>query len=75
MSNESSFDAPDETALWQQTVEALRVRGATLAEAIDGANIVLQAYRRERDELFVRRTNRGSGQQRVIDPYEELRTG
>jgi hypothetical protein len=40
----------EETALWRRTMEALLERGATPQEAIDGANLILQAYRRHRDE-------------------------
>jgi hypothetical protein len=40
----------EETALWRRTMEVLLERGATVEEAIDGANLVVQAYRRQRDE-------------------------
>jgi hypothetical protein len=40
----------EETALWRRAMELLLERGATPQEAIDGANLILQAYRRQRDE-------------------------
>jgi hypothetical protein len=40
----------DDVALWERTVEALTARGATPAEAIDGANLIVQAARRKRAE-------------------------
>ena len=41
----------DEEGVWRATVAALRSKGATLAEAIEGANLILAAYRRQRDGL------------------------
>ena len=41
----------DEESVWHAAVAALRLQGATHAEAIDGATIVLRAYRRERGAL------------------------
>lgn len=38
----------EETVLWHRTVETLLAQGATPTEAFDGANLVLQAYRRKR---------------------------
>jgi len=35
-------------ALWRRTVEELVAKGASPAEAIDGANLILEAYRRQR---------------------------
>lgn len=60
----------DEATLWQNAVDALRAKGASLAEAMDGANLVLQAYRRQREELAARITGRRSGQRR-----RRIRTG
>lgn len=40
----------DDIALWERTVDALVAGGATLAEAIDGANLIVQAGRRNRAE-------------------------
>jgi hypothetical protein len=40
----------DDVALWERTVDALVASGATLAEAIDGANLIVQAERRKRAE-------------------------
>jgi hypothetical protein len=39
-----------ETELWDQTVKALLANGSTPTEAFDGANLVLRAYRRKREE-------------------------
>jgi hypothetical protein len=36
-----------EIKLWRETVERLIANGASGAEAIDGANLILQAYRRK----------------------------
>lgn len=33
--------------LWCHTVDALLAKGATFAEALDGANVILQAHRRQ----------------------------
>jgi hypothetical protein len=38
------------TALWRRAVEALLAKGAPPAEAIDGANLILTAYERQRDQ-------------------------
>ncbi len=37
-----------ETALWRQTVERLLEGGASAADALDGATLIIQAYRRQR---------------------------
>jgi hypothetical protein len=50
----------DDIALWERTVDALLEGGATQAEAIDGANLIVQAERRKRAELPVK-TMRSSG--------------
>jgi hypothetical protein len=39
-----------ETSLWRSTVEALLTKGSSPAEAIDGANLILDVYRRRRDD-------------------------
>ena len=41
----------DEESVWRAALAALRSKGATAAEAIDGATIVLQAYQRQRRAL------------------------
>src|SRR6185436_16225041 len=41
----------DEAVFWQATVDMLLDKGATRAEAIDGANLILQGVRRRRQEL------------------------
>ena len=41
----------EDIALWERTVDALVAGGATLAEAIDGANLIVQAERRKRAEV------------------------
>jgi hypothetical protein len=41
----------DEIALWQRVVGELLARGSSRAEAIEGANLILTAYRRRRDDL------------------------
>jgi hypothetical protein len=38
----------EDAALWRRTVETLLERGASPAEAIEGANLVLQSYLRHR---------------------------
>jgi hypothetical protein len=35
--------------LWCHTVDALLAKGATFADALDGANVILQAHRRQMD--------------------------
>ena len=40
----------DDIAVWKRTVDALVRGGAELAEAIDGANLIVQAERRKRAE-------------------------
>ena len=35
------------TALWRRTLEHLLANGSTPADALDGANLILQAYRRQ----------------------------
>lgn len=40
----------EEAALWRRIMEALLARGASPQEAIDGANLILQAYRRTRED-------------------------
>ncbi len=44
----------DDIALWERTIDALVAGGATLAEAIDGANLIVQADRRKRAEGAVK---------------------
>lgn len=36
-----------ETTLWRQAVERLLASGSSPSEALDGANLILQAYRRQ----------------------------
>jgi hypothetical protein len=36
-----------ETALWRETVERLLANGSSPVEALDGANLILQVYRRQ----------------------------
>ncbi len=36
-----------ETELWRQTVEQLLANGSSPVEALDGANLIMQAYRRQ----------------------------
>jgi hypothetical protein len=45
----------EETVLWGRVMETLLDRGASPQEAIDGANLVLQAYRRMREEARQRK--------------------
>ena len=42
-----------ETVLWRQTVERLLASGSSAVEALDGANLILQAYRRQHVTLTV----------------------
>jgi len=35
----------EETTVWWETVKALLARGTRLAEAVDGANLILARYR------------------------------
>lgn len=44
-----SLDA-DDVAVWKRAVDALVLGGAELAEAIDGANLIVQVERRKRAE-------------------------
>jgi len=43
-------DEDEETAYWRSTVEKLLANGVSPTEAFDGANLLLQAYRREREK-------------------------
>jgi hypothetical protein len=49
---DDAFD--EEEALWRRVADTLLTRGASPAEAIDGANLVLGAYRRQRDATPLR---------------------
>lgn len=40
-----------ETVLWRETVQRLLSNGSSAVEALDGANLILQAYRRQRVTL------------------------
>jgi hypothetical protein len=40
----------EETALWSRVMVTLLERGASPQEAIDGANLIVSAYRRMREE-------------------------
>jgi hypothetical protein len=53
-------EAEQEASLWQRTLETLIRRGASPAEAIDGANLILQAHRRKREETMSRLLAHGS---------------
>ena len=48
----------NEITLWLRTIDALMNKGATRAEAIDGAHLLLKAIRRERER---ERESRESG--------------
>jgi hypothetical protein len=52
----------EETALWVRTMEVLLARGAGAQEAIDAANIVVLAYRRQRDEARQRQREEPDGE-------------
>lgn len=39
-----------EAQIWQNALDALLAKGATRTEAIDGATLILHAYRRRRQE-------------------------
>lgn len=41
--------AGEEERVWQDALGAMLEHGASPAEAMDGANLILRAYRRERD--------------------------
>jgi hypothetical protein len=41
----------DEESVWRAAVSALRSKGASPSETLDGANLILAAYRRQRDGL------------------------
>ncbi len=42
------MDTPgDAVTLWRRAVEALLDKGRTPAEALDGANLIISAYRRQ----------------------------
>jgi hypothetical protein len=43
----SNDDETPETALWRETVERLLASGSSAAEALDGATLIVQAYRRQ----------------------------
>jgi hypothetical protein len=38
------------SALWRNVVQSLVAKGMTPAEAIDGPNLILNAYKRQREE-------------------------
>jgi hypothetical protein len=40
-------DETPETTLWRETVERLLASWSSPSEALDGANLILQAYRRQ----------------------------
>jgi hypothetical protein len=42
---------PDEVEVWRAVVAALRSKGVTHAEAVEGAYLLLAAYQRQRDGL------------------------
>jgi hypothetical protein len=50
----SSRAEEDELSLWRRAVETLLARGASPEEAIDGANLIAQAYRRKVEEADAR---------------------
>jgi hypothetical protein len=46
------FDlSEEEESIWRTVIDALRSKGATPSEAFDGAYLVIQAYRCQRDGL------------------------
>ncbi len=52
----------EETALWRRVMETLLAHGASPKDAIEGANIVVNAYRHKREEAARRgRTPEGEG--------------
>jgi hypothetical protein len=54
----------DEIALWQRVVGELLARGSSRVEAIEGANLILEAYRRQRDVVAGRGAAHSSEMQR-----------
>jgi hypothetical protein len=44
-------DDPEDTEVWRHVLEQLRAGGASRAEALDGANLILAAYLRGRRTL------------------------
>jgi hypothetical protein len=59
LGSEPTFDGltqpeNEEVRFWERTLTALLSGGATQDEAIDGANLLLAAYRRKRGEAFSR---------------------
>lgn len=46
----------DDIAVWRRAVDALVRGGAELAEAIDGANLIVQVERRKRAEAAAKLT-------------------
>jgi len=48
MKAREEYEEDEGALLWKRTVETLIKQGASPAEAVDGANLVLQAYRRDR---------------------------
>ena len=51
INNLSDNDETPETTLWRETVERLLASGSSAVEALDGANLILQAYQRQRIAL------------------------
>jgi hypothetical protein len=52
--DEANLSADDET-IWRAAAESLRTNGATHAEAVEGAALILAAYRRQRAGLASKR--------------------
>jgi hypothetical protein len=56
----------DDYDLWRRVVERLTGEGASMAEAIEGADLILHAHRRTRDQTQ-RAPPQGAGAQRRPD--------
>lgn len=53
-------------ALWRRTIEELLIKGCTSAEAIEGANLILEAYKRQHAESDAPASHRRpSGEYRI----------
>jgi hypothetical protein len=71
------YDSDDNCdEVWRRALEGLLAKGATQAEAVEGANLVVQAHLRQRRERAGREALRHSATVRRPEQYRrQARTG
>jgi hypothetical protein len=65
----------DEDAVWRWVVEAMLDRGATRAEAVEAANLVMASSRRDRTPAEAMNDGSATGASKDDSPGSRMRAG